>query len=401
MKKPAIVRQAKAGLKAVLKRAVTPLCNRPGFFSVRDQRRFIHDLSRLPLPDQFGHRSDAPGPDHEKIIERLIDYHHRMKHEAAQFGALRGDDMWREITKGHAMFVDALDRRDSTRVSEMLLNIYQTPLAVGFENGGGDPSWNLYLKMNATDKFLALAEALGCISVQCPEQGEWGYDKVDFEDIRRRVQSRIPFDISPPCAAGGTLGIRFSDGILSERNLQAIHMALQALDVLDGSDRNVVAEIGGGMGSLTLYLARANVDEVSLYDLPTGSIVQGWYLLKNLGTDAVWLNGEPPRASKVRVLPFWQLDRAPDDYFCLVVNQDSLPEIDPNIAAHYIRLIWQKTLGHFLHVNQEGRGGNLGGHRQSVVFELVENIGGFRRVRRCRDWMREGYVSETYRIEKG
>lgn len=386
-------------IKPALRRFVKPLCDRPGFFSCRDQRRFIHDLSRLQFPGRFGFRADTPGHDHDVIIGRLIDYHHRIRSEAATDGRRGGDDMWREISKGHAAFEDALEARDATRVSEMLLNVCQSPLAVGFENGGGAPAWNSYLALNAIDKFLALAEALGCLPVQCPEQGEWGYESIDLDDLRRRVQARVPFDMAPP-QAGGAFGIRFDDGILSERNLQAIHTALQAIDVLAGSDRRVVCEIGGGIGSLTLYLARAGMDEVCLYDLPTVSVVQGWYLLTNLGVDAVHLHGEPPRSARVRVLPFWQFDHARDDHFTLVVNQDSLPEIDAAIALHYLRLIARKTTGYFLHVNQEGRGMNADGRRQSVVPELVEQAGHFRRLRRCRDWMREGYVAETYRIEK-
>ena len=66
----------------------------------------------------------------------------------------------------------------------MLLNIGQSELAVGFENSSGTEDYNAYLARNAVDKLLALAEALGCLPVQCPEQGEWGYPSIDLDALR-------------------------------------------------------------------------------------------------------------------------------------------------------------------------------------------------------------------------
>lgn len=382
------------------RRALQPLCERPGYFSCRDQRRFLHDFTRLHLPDRFASRLDRPGPDHDLILARLIDYYHVIKCEASALGAGSGEDMWREITRGHSAFEAALEARDAAQVSDILLNVCRSPLVVGFEASAGSPFLNRQLALNVTDKLLALAEAIGCLPVQCPEQGEWGYETIDLDDLRHRIQSRLAFDLAPPQAGGGAYGIRFDDGILSERNLQAIHTTVQALDLLANSERKVVCEIGGGMGSLTLYLARAGMEEIHLYDIPTVSVIQAWYLLQNLGVDAVRLHGEPPGPARVQVLPFWQLDHAPDNHFSLIINQDSLPEIDAKIAVHYLQLIQQKTEGHFLHINQEGRGWNAYERTQHVVPFLIEQVGGLRRLRRSRDWMREGYVSETYRIEK-
>lgn len=383
-----------------LKQALQPLCERPGYFSCRDQRMFLHDFSRLQLPDRFASRTDGPGQDHDLIIQRLIEYFHRIKSEARSLDKRDGgDDMWGKITKQHAAFEAALDARDAAQVSEILLNVCRTPLIYGFE-ASSTTEFNRNLSLNVVDKLLALAEALGCMPVQCPEQGEWGYESIDIDNLRLLLQSRIPFSIAPPQAGGGAYGIRFDDGVLSERNLQAIHTTVQALDVLKDAPRRVVCEIGGGIGSLTLFLARAGMEEVCLYDIPTVSVIQAWFLLQNLGVDAICLHGETSGSARVRVLPFWQLDHAPDEHFTLVINQDSLPEIDVNIARHYLQLITQKSNGHFLHINQEGRCWNTDNSKQNVVPFLIEEVGGFQRLRRSRDWMREGYVSETYKIVK-
>ena len=104
-------------LKMSFRRALQPLCERPGYFSCRDQRRFLHDFTRLHLPDRFASRLDRPGPDHDLILARLIDYYHAIKCEASALGAGSGEDMWREITRGHSAFEAALEARDAAQVS--------------------------------------------------------------------------------------------------------------------------------------------------------------------------------------------------------------------------------------------------------------------------------------------
>jgi len=394
----------KTALKMLTQRLLRPICNRIGFFertSVRDQHKYIHDLSEYRLlPDSFGCRVDVHDDTQDAIVTRLIDYYHRVKTEAALKQVPGGNDMWKEISQGHAAFESVLETRDVATASDMFLNICNTPLVVGFENSVNAPAEHIrFLSLNVVDKYLALGHALGCIPTQCPEQGAWGYKDLNLDALHDLIQSRLPFDVTAPKAGGGTFGLRTKHGIVSERNLQAIHTAVRVRSLLEEAQERIVAEIGGGIGGLAYYLAKAGMDEISTYDLPIVSIVQGYYLMKSLGAENVWLHGEALRAAKVRVFPYWKFAEAPDSYYTLVINQDSMPEIDRNIAVQYMRLIARKARTYFLSVNQEGQGTNLGA-RQSIVGELVEATSGFQRIHRCPDWMREGYVAETYRIQK-
>jgi hypothetical protein len=108
--------------------------------------------------------------------------------------------------------------------------------------------------------------------------------------------------------------------------------------------------------------------------------------------------GEQAHQARVNVFPWWAFESIPEKSLTLVVNQDSMPEIDKDISLNYLNLIKKKTSGYFLSINQEGRAPNTNARAQSVIYELVDAAGGFRRLSRERDWMREGYVAETYQI---
>jgi putative sugar O-methyltransferase len=363
----------------------------------REHHRFIHDLNGFDFPNSFACREDVPGNNQQEIVTRLINYYWRMKSSPEMSRSLL--DMWAEISKNHAAFSAALERRDVEVVSHFLLNVCNTPLAIGFENSILESKdHKQFLELNVVDKFLALGESLGCLPVQCPEQGKWGYRSLHVDNLYAQIQARIPFDLTAPKAGGGSYGLRTKGGVFTERNLQAISTALRVHRLLEGAPRKVVAEIGGGIGALTYYLAKAGMDATYLFDLPIVSILQGYFLMKSHGPEQVCLWGEEAHQARVNVSPWWVLETIPEKLLTLVVNQDSMPEIDKDISLNYLNLIKKKTTDYFLSINQEGRSHNTNNHTQSVIYELVDAAGGFRRLSRERDWMREGYVAETYQI---
>lgn len=370
----------------------------------RASRWFAHQLTGSTLPEGFGFKVDRPGPDQPAIVARLIEYYHRLKAEFAALHLSVNHDMWAAITAQTQDVQAALERRDADTVSAALLHVCGGPLAVGFMNYKhytdliANPRARSYEARHFVDKLLSLSEALGCQPVQCPEQGQWGYPALDLPALLRAVRERLPMPIEPPAAGGGTFGLETEYGLLCLKDITAMYTACRALAVLGSGSRRSVAEIGGGTGTLAYYLARSGIEEISVYDLPMVSLVQGYYAMRSLGPDAVLLHGEADRPAQVRLLPYWQVEAAPDRHFSLFINQDSLPEIEAGAAARYIDLVKAKCSGHFLSLNQEGRAPNAGGVPQSVVYDLVQRSGGYERVYRFPHWMRTGYVEELYRV---
>jgi putative sugar O-methyltransferase len=364
----------------------------------------MHFLDTYSPPDRFGFKVDTAADDQEAIVRRLVDYYRRLDAEATDRGVAGNTDMWAHISRGHEDFRAALAARDYARVGEMLLQLATGPLVVGYMNY--EPYDRLRDDAKArereakhfADKLLSLSESLGCSTVQCVEQGAWGYASIDFDATIAAIERRVGFEIAPPRAGGGSFGLQIGSRVLCMKDLHAIYTSTRARDILAQSSGKTVAEIGGGTGTLAYYLVKAGLSRVSVFDLPIVSILQGYYLMSSLGPGKVWLHGEPESKAVARVRPHWALADEPDKSMDLFVNQDSLPEIELAAARNYIRLIHAKGRTFFLSINQEGQALDTFCVPQSVVYQLVEENGGLERSYRFPHWMRAGYVEELYRI---
>jgi hypothetical protein len=380
-----------------------------------ESRVFLHHLPGYPLPDLFAFKSDDPVPAvQEAVLNRLIAYYHRLRAEfsnkgmRAEFsskGMHASDDFWQEIVGMHQDLEAVLQSRDPAKVSHLMVNLCRHPtLVFGFMHYTNqypvleaNPLARQKEALFLVDKLLALAESIGILPAQTPEQGHWGYSGLDIAALLTQIQARVPFPMTPPAAGGGSFGFSTNHGVMCMKDIQAIYAAIRVRDLLSSAPTKTVLEIGGGTGTLAYYLAKAGVEQISIFDLPTVSVMQAYYLMRSLGPDEVTLYGENTKA-RVRLLPYWQLENEPAKSHALAINLDSLPEIEHDTALNYMRLIKEKVSGHFWSVNQEGQGRNTGGKSQNVVWHLIEKSGGFRRMHRFPHWLRAGWIEELYEI---
>lgn len=361
--------------------------------------RLSHDLTSYHLPGAFAFREDVADAGQEEIVSRLIDYYSYMKAEVERLNVASIQGIWARFGKLFAEFEATLNAKDVKAVSEALLKVCTTPLVSGFasyhhfDSIFRDPRARMFESYLTVDRFLGLAEALGAEAPQVPDQGRRGYHDLDLGRLLNGIRSRLPFDMRPPKAGGGAFGLRTSEGILSSSDILAMYVADRVHHVLSEHPDRVVCEIGGGTGTLACYLAKTSATQVMVADLPIVSIIQGYYLMKSVGPENVQLASEPAGDHKVRILPYWELDTLPAKSVSMFVNVDSMPEIDADIAKHYIGLI--KTVGvhAFLSINQESAANG-----QNIVHNLISNAGGFRRAYRCPYWLLNGYVEELYAI---
>ena len=368
-------------------------------------RWYMHELAGyVPEEADFAFRVDAdPGPE-PGLIDRVIRYGERLESASRASGVGQHRDMWLFITEGHRPLRDAINAGDVRATAGLLRAMATGPLVAGFMNF--EPYDRLrdrpeVRRVEAThfvDKLLSLAESVGCQPVQGIEQGERGYQHLDVGQLLAAVRGCVGFDLAPPAAGGGSFGFRAGDGnVYNVKDLNAIYTAHACARLAEGLPGRTVAEIGGGTGTLGHYLFRAGFDRATLFDLPMVSVIQAYFLMRSLGQANVWLDGEHPSDARVRVRPFWTLADEPDRSFALFVNQDSLPEIERAAAMNYLGLIKAKG-SRFYSINQEGRAKDQFGNPQSVVYELAEASGGFRRTLRYPHWMRTGYVEESYDV---
>ena len=190
---------------------------------------------------------------------------------------------------------------------------------------------------------------------------------------------------------GGPSVIRFNGQPVAPDVLRHAYVAWRARQLVDPAAK--VLEIGGGYGMLGLLAHRAGMRDWTILDLPFVGCIQMGYLMRVCGADQVSSMDED-RQTPLTIAKPEDIGHIPDDGLGLVVNCDSLPEMGRETALSYLREI-KRITPRFLSINQEAAR-PYQNVPQSVVKDLIEEVGGFRRIYRFRYWMEQGYVEELY-----
>lgn len=243
-------------------------------------------------------------------------------------------------------------------------------------------------RINVASGIVRLAEALAVRCVVNPEGGGTTYQPdwhqgIDLDALLTAIGARLEIDLDFPNPFAGEFGVQTQAGVASERAIQAIYQATR-LRELSPRAAGGLLEIGAGLGRTTYYAARLGLTDYTVVDLPLTNVAQALYLGHVLGEDAVSLQGEPAKAGQVRIRsPEWL--HASDERFGLVLNADSLTEMDRAYAEEYARFI-RARCSLFLSLNHE------------VNPFRVRDLAAFAdyQVTRHPYWMRTGYVDELY-----
>jgi hypothetical protein len=342
-------------------------------------------IDHLIVPDITADEKDI------YYAERLL----RAYHKAIRDYRLPGYDLWTINSRNQANFLALLKESDPVKLAQYLCNMNREDATIGTVQGNYeynriivDSSYRKFLALMAKDKFISLAEAIGALPIENPEQGHYGENiHENLEILFDKICSAIGYDITPPPIDGGLLKIKVGNALFNERDCNAIYTA----NIIKSAKK--VFEIGGGAGRVCFWSKKFGVKEYTILDLPHINVVQGFYLLKS-SPDMVSLFGETEK--EVRIIPCHLL---PGEKFDLVLNQDSFPEIGKETVIAYLTWIRNHTI-EFLSINHESKPPFPNGEHNNV-YELVNQVGGFRRLDRVPYWLRKGYVMEKYGLEKG
>lgn len=338
------------------------------------------------------------------IAERLLAAHRAAL--AVDPPMSTGADVWTLNYEHQRGFAGLLTRGEPRELAAYLCNVWRHDAAHGFCQGQieydrlcRDPTYRRFMVLRARDKLVSLAEAVGAAPVENPEA--WPPPNVlvtDLAPVVIAINERLGVDIAPPEGDGGLLKLQTGAGLFAERDLYAIYTAYLMRELL-GEGGSSVCEIGGGSGRAGYWAIRFGMRPYTIVDLPHVNVVQGFYLAKTLGPDQVAFYGEAA-GGHVRVLPNHAIDER--SHYDLVLNQDSFPEMHPQVVYDY--LDWTARVAHgglLLSVNHESRapyGPPKSGMAHVSVPEAVDAVGGFARLQRSPYWLRRGYVTEVYRV---
>jgi hypothetical protein len=297
-----------------------------------------------------------------------------------------------------------LRQSEAEALAQELAALGRSEAAQGFFGGAGqyrrcasDPAFAQLLAAWTHDKILSLAEAVGAIRLELPENGGWAESiATPSADLFAAIEAKLGLDLTPPSHVGAYLGLDVGGRTLQMRAIEAIYAAWRLRQIADAHGLARVCEVGAGAGLTAYYAALFGISDYWIVDLPTMNAVQAYMLLGSRVGDRVALNGEDGGA-RIRILPPDAFADFAAGTIDLLYNQDSLPEIEVGAARAYLADAKRIGVRFFLSINQEAHLPTADGHQLSVP-ELIAEVGGFALRSRHRHWLRQGYAEELYAL---
>lgn len=308
-----------------------------------------------------------------------------------------GESMWTVFyTKYHQPIHQVLIDGNEKAVTEILRNPETNDLFYGFDilTKSFHSTFNKKRARKAyaracLDGLVRFAESVGAIPIDNPASKLKDRIICRTEDILAGIDKAcIPFSMPNPFESEHGLGS--SRGVISYRVPQALYQAWRIKELLKGIQNPRVLEIGGGLGRTAFYANELGIKNYTIVDLPITTVAQAYYLGRALGEENICLGGEQfdDDQNRVRiVVPETFL--AEDNKYDLILNVDSLTEMDFDVARSY----WDKikvSTNTFLSINHEANKFHV---RDLFVEDLNSLI-----VHRGLYCMRKGYVEELIRI---
>jgi len=355
----------------------------------------------------FGKADALWTPEKVGTAKRLIRaYKTTLAQESSALKEITDQDLWSGIVRENfGQLLQFVQNDDAEQLSRFLTDFGSTYTWFGGVTTGVDGynHWNTDEKAVAFsyfDKLICLAEGLGVLAAENPEQGDagnWGYNiQRDPDTVAAAIATHLGIDILPPAGVVHVAGIKLKSGLLHYRHINALYMASRIRDLTAASDG--ICEFGGGLGLVAFYLNRLGRKDTTIYDIPITNILSAWFLIGSLGGESISLEGESQGAETVKIRANWNCVDAPDRRFKLTANQDSFPEINRAIFDEYLTQIKRTTIDFFLSINHEVEIHTVGAARHVNVSKSLSADGRLERVYRAPYWIRRGYVEELYCI---
>lgn len=330
-------------------------------------------------------RIDSLSLKHTYFIKLINEYLDRKK----KFLQNTSDDHWDPIFNSFQLDIQKiLLSGDKKKILELLNNPGKTNLFIGFETNTLSKIWQRKDDdILAADKLISFAEFLGIKNLYNPEREKLSIKKIDLENILEEIEKKIGIKLVFKNPFLGTKGIITSKGILSEKEIQAIYIAYKISKIIKKQDS--VLEIGAGLGRVAYYCERFGINDYTIVDIPISFLASANYLGRVLNCKKIKFESELNKryfSKAIKLVSPEFLFKNNVDYK-LVINCDSLTEINLNVAKKYISKILKSK--YFLSINHESN--------KFTVNSLITNNKFINYIRNLY-WLRKGYIEEFYQF---
>ena len=370
---------------------------------------WIFKLLRIPKLKITYRESHAVTDKDIHLCERLLKAYKAVSLENAKVTKTTGALWAGTLKEKYGKLASALESEDPRTLASILSLMFREHFVYGVASGElvkhsrsalGNKIWSI----NYYDKIVSLAEYLGVVRNESPQQGRIavalnGNLGVLVKEIENYLGSSIDFpDVGSP------YGILANNSLITMEHPEHIYAALRIHHSIrnflgeEDCKKYQLVEIGGGYGGLAYWirsLGKIATHSYTIIDLPIMNVLQGYFLSKAFCPSEVCLFGESPTEEAIfHVLPtisFEVLNHKID----VLINENSMPEMTDQIVENYIKIAKDKVTGLFFSYNHEAYA-PIFEINQVLVPEIVKKVGGFSCVARNVSWVRNGYVEETY-----
>lgn len=356
------------------------------------KKRFLLRLNHNPKSFEFrsNHASAKTAQFDDKVlVERLKDSY------IACDTAFEGnkDSVWSGIFQHlHGDIHSAFIEKDDQKIADILRNPGKYNLFYGFENLCRDLIKAKRLEdilepQMVMDSLISLCEAVGFLPVANSESLKISR-AINPETAVRLLEKEFGFNLLFPNPFEGEFGIETKSGIISYRAIQAVYQAWSISRVIKDMPNPKVLEIGGGLGRTAYYCRHFGIMDYTIVDIPISSLAQGNFLGRVLPEQDLTLFGESSDTNKkiklIHPNAFFSSERKYD----LIVNVDSLTELDIGIAKQYLQKIGEVS-NLFLSINHESN--------SFSVNSIWKERHYLNKLHRNPYWLRRGYVEELFK----
>ncbi len=349
-------------------------------------------------------------PEDRRLCERLIASYKLATRDESSKELVSG--LWEgNIQKHYTSLTETLCAGDPAALATTLASMFQQPFLYGIASSdlGKDSGYAVFIRMKILEELLSLAESLGVVRTETPEQGVLGHAFADgLEELVKKIEKQLDISLNFP-DVGGAYGLEIGGRLITPESSEHIYVASRISEAIarhigvTGQNAARIVEIGAGFGGTAYWLnllSKRSIKNYTIIDLPLMNVCQGYFLAKAFGAGSVRLFGETQSDSIIfTIIPPHAKKTALAGGFEVLINENSMPEMSVSVVNEYLSWAKNELRGVFYSYNQESFS-PVSGIPQTLVPRVVSDVGGFKRLSRNYSWVRRGYVEEVYSVTR-
>lgn len=303
------------------------------------------------------------------------------------------DSMWSGIfMELQGDIHNAFINDDDKKISHILQNPAKYNLFYGFENMckallNNKRLEDLLEPEMTMDSLITLCEAVGVLKIANPESLRIK-KSISVDEAIELLESKFDFNLLFPNPFKEEYGLKTKNGIASYRAIQAIYQAWKVFELVKDIPNPKILEIGGGLGRTAFYCNLFGIKNYTIVDIPMSLVSQTNFLSRALSQNAIHLMGEPEIGDRRKINLIDMDSFFENDYqYDLIINVDSLVELDKKIATNYFNKV-SSSCQFFFSINHE--------NNSFSVNDIWESSHSMDKLSRSLYWLRRGYVEELF-----